>query len=165
LDEFKVWYNGYNFGGAKVYNKSSVLSHVSALIRDKAAQPKNYWINTSRNEILESALDGGYSYHLVTRLVAGEAVALPQISETITYRGLKREDSIWSVLYSSGYLTKALDSNQAYQIPNAEVKTVFIEFYNGYVKGKLGLANLCMKPFTRLTRWQLKACSRSFSFQ
>jgi hypothetical protein len=142
FDEFKTWYNGYNFGGTLVYNTSSVLSHVSALLQDEAAMPKNHWINTSRNDILESALEGGYNYHVVTRLVAGEAVALPQISDTITYRGLMREDSIWSILYSSGYLTKVMGSNGEYRIPNAEVKTVFVEFYKGYVKGKLGLEKL-----------------------
>jgi hypothetical protein len=139
LDEFRTWYKGYNFGGAEIYNTSSVLSHVSALLQDEDAMPKNHWINTSRNDILESALDGGCNYHMVTRLVAGEAVALPQISDTITCRGLRREDSIWSILYASGYLTKSLGSNQEYRIPNAEVKSVFAEFYKDYVKGKLGL--------------------------
>ncbi|MDR1538220.1 MAG: ATP-binding protein [Clostridiales bacterium] len=139
LDDLKAWYDGYNFGGTQIYNTSSVLHHIAALIQNRFSTPKNYWINTSRNDILETALDGGYNYHVATRLVAGEAVSLPQISHVITYRSLKREDSIWSILYSSGYLTKALDSDHDYLIPNAEVKSVFVELYKDYVKGKLGL--------------------------
>ncbi|MDR1539306.1 MAG: AAA family ATPase [Clostridiales bacterium] len=138
LDDFKSWYNGYYYGGEQIYNISSVLSHISALQSDPDSLPENYWANTSSNDILKSALESSGDCAKVISLIAGETVYIQRISSTITYRGVKREDSLWSVLLSTGYLTKAAGKINAYRIPNAEISSVFEDQFRDYIKGKLG---------------------------
>ncbi|MDR1536646.1 MAG: hypothetical protein LBU32_01380 [Clostridiales bacterium] len=126
LDEFKTWYNGYFYGGRQIYNISSVLSHISALQINPQSSPGNYWANTSGNDILISAMEASCNLETVIALMAGEAVDLPEISNTISYSGVKREDSLLSILYATGCLTKIGDG--AFRIPNEEVKSAFKEF-------------------------------------
>lgn len=51
-DEIKDWYDGYQFGNTRVYCPWDVVNYCDALRSDPEAPPKNYWSNTSSNEVV-----------------------------------------------------------------------------------------------------------------
>jgi hypothetical protein len=142
LDEFKAWYNGYNYGGRQIYNISSVLSYISALQINANKRPENYWTSTSSNNILSSAMEANYNLDNVIALMAGKSVRISDISNAISYRGVKREDSLWSILHATGYVTRDANDANAYRIPNEEIKSSFKEFFKDHIKDKIGLAGI-----------------------
>ena len=52
FEELKVWYDGYHFGDTEIYCPWDVINHVSLLQINAAAQPANYWQDTSHNNII-----------------------------------------------------------------------------------------------------------------
>ncbi|NBI64118.1 hypothetical protein D3Z38_13900 [Clostridiales bacterium] len=104
---------------------------------DQSSQPKNFWENTSDNGIIRSFLERT-SFHVKQKfeiLLAGGMIT-ESIVENLTYDVLKSsEENLWSLLYLTGYLTKAhqgeLESNEprpdkfALKIPNTEVRDIF----------------------------------------
>ena len=50
LEEIQTWYNGYNFGGTRVYNPFSITSYLDS----KKIMP--YWVNTSSNTLINKIL-------------------------------------------------------------------------------------------------------------
>ena len=107
--DIRSWYDGYVFGNTSVYCPWDVASYVAALIRNKKAKPKNYWKNTSHNGILLTFVertDFDVSDKFETLLNGG--TILQAISDELAYDTLhESEDSLWSVLLMTGYLTKA----------------------------------------------------------
>ena len=107
--DIRSWYDGYVFGNTSVYCPWDVASYVAALIRNKKAKPKNYWKNTSHNGILLTFIertDFDVSDKFETLLNGG--TILQTISDELAYDTLhESEDSLWSVLLMTGYLTKA----------------------------------------------------------
>lgn len=55
-DEIKDWYDGYRFGETSVYCPWDVLKHVQRLLKDREAEPENYWANTSGNDLIRHLL-------------------------------------------------------------------------------------------------------------
>ena len=108
-NDIKEWYDGYHFGNADVYCPWDVINYVKKLSVDLEAQPQAYWINTSGNE-------------LVRRFICkADKTTQNEIDNSI--------DNVWSVLFTTGYLTQlGKAENGVYQllIPNREVREVFI---------------------------------------
>lgn len=52
IDEVKVWYNGYMFGGKIIYNPWSVLNY----IKNNIMGFMPYWINSSSNDLIKKLL-------------------------------------------------------------------------------------------------------------
>ena len=50
LPEVQKWYNGYNFGGVRVYNPFSITNFLDR----KRIMP--YWVNTSSNSLINKVL-------------------------------------------------------------------------------------------------------------
>lgn len=136
FDEVKEWYDGYHFGKADVYCPWDVINHVDHLRDDSDARPQTYWINSSGNSLVRSLVNRADSSTKdeIERLIAGEAIE-KNIRIDLTYDEIENSiDNIWSVLFTTGYLTKVgevklLDSESyAYKlvIPNKEVREVFI---------------------------------------
>ena len=65
------WYNGYRFGNVDVYCPWDVISYCDDLTDDPEAEPKNYWSNTSSNEVVKHFLD-----HMDSGLAKSEMEAL-----------------------------------------------------------------------------------------
>ena len=132
--EFKEWYDGYRFGtGTEIYCPWDILTHVSKLQNNPEARPQAYWNNTSGNTIVRTliAQSGPETRQKVEDLINGKAIE-ENLAEDLTYDLVyKNENTIWSMLYLTGYLTKASsqpdNDSTALVIPNKEVRKIFTE--------------------------------------
>ena len=136
FDEIKEWYDGYHFGRADVYCPWDVINHVDHLRDDSKAKPQTYWINSSGNSLVRRLINRADSSTKdeIERLIAGEAIE-KVIRQDLTYDEIENSiDNIWSVLFTTGYLTKIgeakLPDSESYAymlvIPNKEVREVFV---------------------------------------
>lgn len=132
----KTWYDGYHFGDLDVYCPWDVMNYLRDLQRDPKAKPASYWKNTSDNAIIRSFIDyteAGITQKLETLLTGGYIVQ--QIEENLTYDYLhSSEENLWSILYSTGYLTQVREEALSHElpedtvalmIPNAEIRQIF----------------------------------------
>ena len=130
FDETKEWYDGYRFGNADVYCPWDVVNHVDRIKSDPNARPEAYWINTSGNDLVKRFIDKATktTRSEIESLIAGESIE-KQIRLDLTYDEIDNSiDNLWSVLFTTGYLTKTgLTDAGAYKlvIPNKEVREVF----------------------------------------
>ena len=159
FDEIKEWYDGYHFGRADVYCPWDVINHVDHLRDDSDAKPQTYWINSSGNSLVRRLINRADSSTKdeIERLIAGEAIE-KVIRLDLTYDEIDNSiDNIWSVLFTTGYLTKIgevklLDSESyAYKliIPNKEVREVFILQIQEWFKAVVANENDTMKLLSR----------------
>lgn len=128
----KQWYDGYRFGNTDVYCPWDVLNYIDDVRADADAQPQAYWLNTSENHILHTFLKMATPTTMeeIDHLINGESVR-KRITQELTYHELYDNlDNLWSVLFTTGYLTQAgKPSGDIFQlaIPNLEVKKIFVE--------------------------------------
>lgn len=140
----KRWYDGYQFGNAKLYCPWDVLNHCDRIRSEPYVQPENYWINTSSNDavkrfIQESA--NATAKREIERLVAGESIT-KEIHQELTYAEVYQSiDNIWSLLFTTGYLTqrgKAEGRRMKLAIPNLEIRDIYVtqimEFFQENVR-------------------------------
>ena len=136
LDDFhdtvRDWYDGYQFGDTSVYCPWDVIKYTQILLKDKHAEPENYWANTSGNDLIRRLLKKANqsTRNDVEQLINGETIIKP-IRQELTYREIEDTiDNIWSVLYSAGYLTcrrRVPGKKMELVLPNWEVRELFIE--------------------------------------
>ena len=130
MEEMKQWYDGYHFGNVDVYCPWDVINHVDRIKDDPGARPETYWINTSGNDLVRRFVDKANktTRNEIERLIAGEAIE-KQIRLDLTYDEIDNSiDNLWSVLFTTGYLTQiGLTEEGAYKlvIPNKEVREVY----------------------------------------
>lgn len=93
--------------------------------------PQDYWFNTSANDIVKYFLQKAEKTTFrreIEQLIAGEAIWKP-ICQELTYKELYDSiDNLWSVLYTTGYLTKTGSPNGKLfplKIPNEEIRQIF----------------------------------------
>ena len=129
FEEVKAWYDGYRFGTADVYCPWDVVYYCKDHQNNPNAEIKNYWINTSGNEVIQHFVDSMNDPHMLTKselelLVSGDTV-VKQVDEMITYKELYSNiDNMWSTLFMTGYLTqrgKEPDGRYHLAIPNREI--------------------------------------------
>ena len=129
--ETKEWYDGYRFGKVDVYCPWDVINHVDRLVGEPDARPQAYWINTSGNDLVRRFVDKAdkTTQSEIERLINGEAIE-KAVRLELTYNEIDDSiDNLWSVLYTTGYLTQAgetEDGKYKLVIPNREVREVFI---------------------------------------
>lgn len=136
LDDFhdtvRDWYDGYQFGDTSVYCPWDVIKYTQILLKDKYAEPENYWANTSGNDLIRRLLKKANqsTRNDVEQLINGGTIIKP-IRQELTYREVEDSiDNIWSVLYSTGYLTcrrRLHGRKMELALPNREVRELFIE--------------------------------------
>lgn len=129
----KEWYDGYQFGNVEVYCPWDVVCHCSRLCTDREAEPQNYWSNTSSNDAVKKFIQGaeiGTTKNEIEKLVAG-GVIQKEIYQELTYKDMYSSiDHIWSVLFTTGYLTQRgkPERKKLYlAIPNLEIREIFTE--------------------------------------
>ncbi len=131
-EEIQEWYDGYNFGGFYIYCPWDVMNHVSRLLLNPEAKPAGYWKNSSGNTVIRSFIDA-YSATVKKKfeiLMSGGYI-IQNIKEGLTYDYIhSSEENLWSVLYFTGYLTRAKEEVAgknvfALSVPNAEVMEIF----------------------------------------
>ena len=132
-DAVKDWYDGYRFGNVDVYCPWDVINYCDELIDEPDMSPKDYWSNTSGNDVVRHFLeqmDNGLAKGDLETLIAGECVT-KEIHEELTYDSLYDSvDHIWSVLFTTGYLTRrGKEDGKRFHlaIPNMEIRNIFTE--------------------------------------
>ena len=99
--DVKEWYDGFVFGGIKdIYNPWSIINFL------KYKELKNYWADTSSNDLISKLIKTGSAgiKETMEKLIDGKTIE-KKIDEQIIYNQLeKNENSIWSLLLASGYL-------------------------------------------------------------
>ena len=157
--EIKEWYDGYHFGNADVYCPWDVINHVDNLLADENARPQTYWINSSGNSLVKKLIHKADSSTKdeIERLIAGETIE-KVVHLELTYDEIENSiDNIWSVLFTTGYLTKVgevkLPESESYAyklvIPNKEVREVFILQIQEWFKNLVANDNDTMKLLSK----------------
>ena len=130
LSEVKNWYDGYRFGNADIFCPWDVIGHVDRLMEDPEAEPQPYWINTSGNDLVKRFIDKAdkTTRDEIERLMTGGTIE-KEIRMELTYEEIDRSiDNLWSVLFTTGYLTLEGEPEHGIcrlRIPNEEVREVF----------------------------------------
>ena len=134
--DVKEWYDGYHFGNADIYCPWDVINFAKKRVSDPSARPSAFWINSSGNDMVKRFVDKAdqTTRDEIEKLVAGGFVE-KQLRLDLTYDEIDNTiDNLWSVLFTTGYLTKIGEvkvpdsESYAYKlvIPNKEVREVFI---------------------------------------
>ena len=140
----KAWYDGYRFGNVLVYCPWDIINYVDDLRSEPNLRPQNYWTNTSGNDIIRRFLNmaDDTTRWNIEQLIEGKAIK-KEIYQELTYAELDKSiDHLWSVLFTTGYLTSqpskydhsAEDESfgaglrtdvVTLRIPNEEVRSIF----------------------------------------
>ena len=160
FSEAKEWYDGYHFGNADIYCPWDVINYVEHLRYDPEAEPEAFWINSSGNDLVKRfvAKADQTTKDEIEQLIAGDVIE-KKIRQDLTYDEIDQSvDNLWSVLFTTGYLTQTGRAERGIyklMIPNKEVREVFIDqiqqwfdqtvvndedrmssFYQSFVQGK-----------------------------
>ena len=135
--DVKEWYDGYHFGNADIYCPWDVINFAKKLVSDPSARPSAFWINSSGNDMVKRFVD------------KADQTTRDEIDNTI--------DNLWSVLFTTGYLTKIGEvkvpdsESYAYRlvIPNKEVREVFILQIQEWFKAVVAKDDDTMKLLSR----------------
>lgn len=156
LDEVQKWYNGYIFGGVRVYNPFSITNFLDR----KKIMP--YWVNTSSNSLINKVLKEANSsiFEELSRLFQGET-----ISKTIdiysNFNELNSPEQIWYLLTNSGYLTPVEEidfGKYSIRIPNEEVHYFFERDFISHFLGSID-------NFDKTLEYLLSGDSEDFSYE
>lgn len=132
FEEIKEWYDGYRFGKADIYCPWDVINYVEQLRYDPAAVPQDFWSNSSGNAMVRRFIDMAdvSTKNEIERLIAGESIE-KDVTPELTYDELDKSiENLWSVLFTTGYLThKGRTESGKYRlvIPNREVRNLFVK--------------------------------------
>ncbi len=130
--DMKEWYDGYRFGNTDIYCPWDVIRYSKSLCMDEEAKPEDFWSNSSGNAIVRRFIDkaDASTKNEIERLIAGEYIE-KEISQELTYEELDdRIENLWSVLFTTGYLTqqgRTDDDRYRLAIPNKEIRNLFIK--------------------------------------
>ena len=157
--DVKEWYDGYHFGNADIYCPWDVINFAKKLVSDPSARPSAFWINSSGNDMVKRFVDKAdqTTRDEIEKLVAGGVVE-KQLRLDLTYDEIDNTiDNLWSVLFTTGYLTKIGEvkvpdsESYAYRlvIPNKEVREVFILQIQEWFKAVVANENDTMKLLSK----------------
>ncbi len=152
-DAVKEWYDGYLFGNLGIYCPWDVINYCGDLRDGSVSEPQNYWVNTSSNDIIRKFISRATASTKseIEQLMNGGSIK-KKIRQELTYRDLDSQaDNLWSVLFTTGYLTQcAKDDNgmTSLIIPNKEIQWIFEEqiqewFETESTKDTQKLENFC----------------------
>jgi len=180
MNTIKEWYNGYYNGSndKKIYNVWSVVNYLSDFYikyeKERKAlpkmgkksrlslkgkhQPKNYWLKTGDNDIIEKFINFNIDESLwekLKNLSLGNSDDLIFDENFNLYIYLKNKDTyfieqpVTYLLYSFGYITQT-DKKGEYKIPNNEVKEYFKKYVSkAWVSKILDVSDQIPSNFSR----------------
>ena len=157
--DVKEWYDGYHFGNTDIYCPWDVINFAKKLVFDTSARPSAFWINSSGNDMVKRFVDKAdqTTRDEIEKLVAGGFVE-KQLRLDLTYDEIDNTiDNLWSVLFTTGYLTKVgevrLPDSESYAyklvIPNKEVREVFVLQIQEWFKAVVAKDDDTMKLLSR----------------
>ena len=140
-DVIRGWYDGYRFGDTDVYCPWDVINYCDELLAAPSTPPKNYWANTSGNDLIRRMLQHASltTKNEVEELLNGGQIT-KRVKQELTYREIDdRIENVWSVLYAAGYLTgKHVEQEDAdifrLWIPNGEIRKLFYELVEDWFR-------------------------------
>ena len=110
---------------------------------DENAMPQDFWSNSSGNSIVRRFIEKAniQTKSEIESLISGESIE-KSIEQELTYNEIdKKIDNLWSVLFTTGYLThngRTKDGKYKLIIPNREIHNLFIkqirEWFDGVTK-------------------------------
>ena len=153
-NRIKEWYNGYRFGDLDIYCPWDVVSYCHALKMNPLTEPQNYWVNTSSNSIIRKFIEraDGTAKEEIEQLIHGKSIK-KKIRQELTYRDLdSRQEHLWSILFTTGYLTQSGVQNGDFTelvIPNKEVQWIFEEQIQEWFEMEIGKDKNMLENFGR----------------
>ena len=155
IEEVKKWYNGYKFGDIQIYNPWSIVNY----LEDREINV--YWINTSNNRLIHSAIEGADTrIYDDLKEVFNKGVTEQYVNASSNMDNLRNPQEVWQLMLFGGYLTveREVEMNvYDLRLPNYEVRTffkdMFIEKLGGLSRFKelmKAFRNLEMKSFEEL---------------
>ena len=154
-EDVKKWYDGYRFGNVEVYCPWDVISYCDKRKDDPLLFPESYWSNTSSNSIIRRLLEKATAVTRseIERLIAGESI-IKEVRSELTYKEIYDSvDNVWSVLFTTGYLT--LDSipdrrNASVlrlRIPNEEIRGIYLSQIQEWMQEVARRDRSCLERF------------------
>ena len=135
-EKIKQWYDGYRFGDTDIYCPWDVLNYISDLQQKAGIEPKDYWANTSGNDIIKQFLRSKFNPRSDFEALLNGRCIKKTILEDITYNDLiSSEDNLWSVLLMTGYLTVVPeDEVDAEDISSDNISGTYLKLVNNEIK-------------------------------
>ena len=130
FNEVKEWYDGYHFGNVDIYCPWDVINYVDLVNSVPNAKAQLFWINSSGNALIRRFIDKANTSTRseIERLVNGESID-KFLRLDLTYDEIDNSiENIWSVLFTTGYLTHCgINNDGSYKliIPNKEIKQIY----------------------------------------
>jgi hypothetical protein len=123
--QLKTWYNGYQCGDTLLYNPWSIMNSL-----DDGGALKQYWINTSGNDLaIELIIKGGVEIYEKLEVLLQNKTILENLDEHIVYKNInENRAAIWTLLVMTGYLkvvsSPTVEGSNKYELalPNKEVR-------------------------------------------
>jgi len=141
------WYDGYYFGGRTIFNPWSIVNYIS----DPDGGPEPYWLNTASMDMIENIVTPNHALlrEELNDLIEGKTIT-KTIYENMVFSDISnpRSDLVWSFLLHSGYLkvVKEIESDLRrkfeLQIPNHEVRIIYVELIEKWIKNHVDLRQL-----------------------
>lgn len=140
-DVVRDWYDGYCFGNTEVYCPWDVINYCDELLAAPGIPPKNYWANTSGNDLILRLLKKAdqTAKDEVEELLNGGKIT-KRVRQELTYREIEDSvENVWSVLYATGYLTGRYVAQAdadifSLWIPNGEIKKLFYDLVQDWFR-------------------------------
>ena len=172
LNNVKLWYDGYRVGNQEgVYNPWSILNY----IKKKELMP--YWVNTSSNDLIKMILQKSTKVkEKIEGMLKGEEIEVVTNFDTILKDVEKKEDNVWGLFISTGYLkvVEEIDSLEGIykvKIPNLEIKSLFLQIIRSWFFGRVNgvelssmLNDLITLDFESYSEKFKKYCLEMFSY-
>jgi len=131
-DEVKNYYDGYNIGGASIYNPWSILEYINK----KELEP--HWINTSTNLLIRQLiLSAEPSFKEDFEELIVEGIIDVSANLEASFIELGTPSTLWGLLINAGYITVIENiglREYIVRIPNHEVKEEFRAIVGLYTK-------------------------------
>lgn len=138
-EEVREMYDGYSFSGIDIYNPWSILNYAQRMTLEP------YWVNTSENKIIRSAMEQcDKSFYRDFDKLIEKRVLITTISPENSYYEMPGSSSLWGLLLNSGMITIVDKLEPGYykiRIPNKEVETAFIGLTECYLQIQEGAFN------------------------
>ena len=134
----RAWYDGYVFGGSRIYCPWDAMSYISALRKRRDAKPQPYWENTSGNGAIRAffELENEDVTDQFETLLNGGTITT-DITNALTYEEAYTSiNNLWSILLMTGYVTAVHQEEPEnpedegvrgveLRIPNREIAKIF----------------------------------------
>lgn len=132
IEDVRKWYNGYKFGDIQIYNPWSILNFL------EKRKINVYWVNTSDNKLIYSAIEGADTrIYDDLKEVFNREVTEQYVNTSSNMDNLRNPQEVWQLMLFGGYLTveREVEMNvYDLRLPNYEVRT----FFKGMFIEKLG---------------------------